>query len=87
MVRGSPSSKKLIIGNPEFRLDFSLSFLDEFLYVFPRTFFLLFGLWLGVARSTFLGLFKHWIFLYFDSRINNFPRIDAVLGLAGGRQW
>ena len=27
----SPSSKKLIMGNPEIWLDFSLSFLDEFL--------------------------------------------------------
>ena len=48
----SPSSKKLIMGNPEIWLDFSLSFLDEFLKDFAET-FLQFGLWLGVARSPF----------------------------------
>ena len=65
MVRGSPSSKKLIIGNPEIWLDFCLSFLDEFLKDFAGT-FLVFGLWLGVARSPFLDEFKHWTIFIFE---------------------
>ena len=63
----SLSSKKLIMGNPEIWLDFSPSFLDGFLYEFVGT-FLLFGLWLGVARSPFFDQFKHWKFLYSNSR-------------------
>ena len=58
----SPSSKKLIMGNPEIWLDFRLSFLDEFLKDFART-FLVFGLWLGVARSPFLEQFYLYRFL------------------------
>ena len=63
----SPSSKKLIMGNPEIFLDFCPSFLDEFLYEFVRT-FLLFDLWLGVARSSFLEQIKHLKFPYSNSR-------------------
>ena len=64
----SPSSKKLIMGNPEIWLDFSLSFLDEFLKDFAGT-FLVFGLWLGVARSPFLEQFYLYRFLYSNSRL------------------
>ncbi len=64
-VEASPSSTKLIIGNPEIWLDFCLSFLDEFLKDFAGT-FLVFGLWLGVARSPFLDEFKHWTIFIFE---------------------
>ena len=64
----SPSSKKLIIGNHEIWIDFSLSFLDEFLYDFAGT-FLAFGLWLGVARSPFLEQFYLYRFLYWNSKM------------------
>ena len=64
----SPSSKKLIIGNPEIWLDFCLSFLDEFLKDFAGT-FLAFGLWLGVARSPFLEQFYLYRFLYWNSKM------------------
>ena len=64
----SPSSKKLIIGNPEIWLDFCLSFLDEFLKDFAGT-FLVFGLWLGVARSPFLEQFYLYRFLYWNSKM------------------
>ena len=64
----SPSSKKLIIGNPEIWLDFRLSFLDVFLKDFAGT-FLVFGLWLGVARSPFLEQFYLYRFLYRNSKM------------------
>ena len=64
----SPSSKKLIIGNTEFWLDFSLCFLDEFLKDFAGT-FLVFGLWLEVARSPFLEQFYLYRFLYLNSKM------------------
>ena len=64
----SPSSKKLIMGNPEIWLDFRLSFLDEFLKDFVGT-FLVFGLWLGVARSPFLEQFYLYRFLYWNSKM------------------
>ena len=64
----SPSSKKLIIGNTEFWLDFSLCFLDEFLKDFAGT-FLVFSLWLGVARSPFLEQFYLYRFLYWNSKM------------------
>ena len=80
----SPSSKKLIIGNPEIWLDFCLSFLDEFLKDFAGT-FLVFGLWLGVARSPFLDEFKHWKFLYSNSRFEIiWMRFFRHWGSAGG---
>ena len=50
----SPSSKKLIIGNPEIWLDFSLSFLDEFQLFFPGTFF---AVWFMV-RSCEISIFR-----------------------------
>ena len=75
----SPSSKKLIMGNPEIWLDFRLSFLDEFLKDFART-FLVFGLWLGVARSPFLDEFKHWKILYSNSRFEISIRFWAYGG-------
>ena len=50
----SLSSKKLIIGNPEFRFDFSLTFLDEFLYDFAGTFF---AIWFMV-RSCEISIFR-----------------------------
>ena len=64
----SPSSKKLIMGNPEIWIDFRLSFLDEFLKDFART-FLVFGLWLGVARSPFLEQFYLYRFLCWNSKM------------------
>ena len=53
---GSTSSKKLISEILNFGLDFSLSFLDEFLLDFAGT-YLLFSLGLGVAKSPFLDRF------------------------------
>ena len=83
----SPSSKKLIIGNPEIWLDFCLSFLDEFLKDFAGT-FLVFGLWLGVARSPFLDQFKHWKLLYSNSRFEIiWIRFLRHWGSAAGFGW
>ena len=80
----SPSSKKLIIGNPEFWLGFCLNFLDEFLKDFAGI-FLRFGLWLGVARSPFLDRFYLYRFLYYNNSIlNNFDAVFAPLGVGGG---
>ena len=86
-MRGSPSSKKLIIGNPEIWLDFCLSFLDEFLKDFAGT-FLVFGLWLGVARSPFLEQFYLYRFLYFNFRIEIISmRFLRHRGSAAGFGW
>ena len=48
--------------------------------------FLLFGLWLGVARSPFLDRFYLYRFLYFNNSIrkNNFDTVFAPLGVGGG---
>ena len=85
----SPSSKKLIMGNPEIWLDFRLSFLDEFLKDFAGT-FLVFGLWLGVARSPFLEQFYLYRFLenYFNFRIEIISmRFLRHRGSAAGFGW
>ena len=50
----SPSSKKLIMGNPEICLDFFLSFLDEFQLFFTGTFF---AVWFMV-RSCEISIFR-----------------------------
>ena len=79
----SPSSKKLIIGNPEIWLDFCLSFLDEFLKDFAGT-FLVFGLWLGVARSPFLEQFYLYRFLYWNSKMVFLKYFRCGFGATGG---
>ena len=76
---GLSQMRQLLITTPVFSLYvFSMAF--SYILSEPS---LVVHLWLGVAKSSFSGKFKHWNFLYYDSRINNFPRIDAVLGPLG----
>ena len=59
----------------------------SFSYFFPGL-FLLFGLWLGVARSPFLDEFKHWTFLYSNSRFEIISmRFLRHWGSAAGFGW